>query len=127
MKPNPTPGPRPRREPINLYGIRMTVIMSITAGVYGVGTFDSSQPTREPIRRALEIWYSSVNPGLRMTHPTPRSNRDADWGLGGPDILGSLPIWAIPSASLLDLLRIRNPLRIDHAAAPRSIRPSDRG
>ena len=68
MKPNPTPGPR--REPINLYGIRMTAYNHL---YYGVGPFDSSQPggeggldsrytiIREPIRRAIEIWHSSVN------------------------------------------------------------------
>ena len=78
MKPNPTPGPR--REPINLYGIRMTAYNHL---FYGVGAFDPISAKRwvdcrasgvgDAIRKAIKIWAGHRFQGsLLMTIPHPR-------------------------------------------------------
>jgi hypothetical protein len=50
MKPNPTPGPRPRREPINLDRIRDDLLAI------------NSRLTGAALRSTLEIWAGSVIP-----------------------------------------------------------------
>ena len=77
-----TPGPRPRRAPINLYGIRMTAYKHLYYGVGPVATpnwYGLTFVLSAPIRRALEIWAGSVmldapmgpNGGLPSAVPPP--------------------------------------------------------
>ena len=55
LKKTQTPGPRPRRAPINLYGIRMTAYKHLYYGVEPT-SHGRTFVVLEPIRRAMEIW-----------------------------------------------------------------------
>ena len=90
LKKTQTPGPRPRRAPINLYGIKMTAYKHL---YYGVGL---------PLPRLVEIWAGSViplspddvalrlyigfevfSPGWRYSRPTSVSIANPTRGLFG--------------------------------------------
>lgn len=82
LKKTQTPGPRPRRAPINLYGIRMSAYKHLYYGVGPVATpnwYGLTFVLSAPIRRALEIWAGSVmldasmgpNGGLPSAVPPP--------------------------------------------------------